>query len=258
MGSVRAGKTTLLQQLTKRGTLDRRKEVEMGFNGEPLSTVGVDLGDWVYRPQKGSPKVTFMTWDFGGQEEYYATHQCFLSDRSLYLVVWDANDGKKGLEAIKPWLENIEARAPGAPVIVVGTHSDCINQDEKKRLEELFEQWYINYDPSQFAYPSIEPSCQFVNCFDPLNTNELVSCPMLHLAIMWTHSMLPCGPIHVALWTHSMLPCGPIPCCPVDPFHVALWTHSMHSTIPSTQGLPMGGSKPHPLPSWMNQFQCHS
>ena len=67
MGSVRAGKTTLLQQLTKSGTLDRRKEVEMGFNGEPLSTVGVDLGDWVYRSKKGLPKITFMTWDFGGQ-----------------------------------------------------------------------------------------------------------------------------------------------------------------------------------------------
>ena len=67
MGSVRAGKTTLLQQLTKRGTVDRRKEVEMGVSKEPLSTVGVDLGDWVYGPQKGSPKVTFMTWDFGGQ-----------------------------------------------------------------------------------------------------------------------------------------------------------------------------------------------
>ena len=29
-------------------------------------TVGVELGDWEYGPGN-KPKVTFMTWDFGGQ-----------------------------------------------------------------------------------------------------------------------------------------------------------------------------------------------
>ena len=29
---------------------------------------------------------TFNTWDFAGQEEFYSTHQCFMSNRSLYLV----------------------------------------------------------------------------------------------------------------------------------------------------------------------------
>ena len=42
------------------------------------------------------------------QEEYYATHQCFISHRSLYLVVWDAREGEAGLRSIKTWLENIE------------------------------------------------------------------------------------------------------------------------------------------------------
>lgn len=42
------------------------------------------------------------------QEEYYATHQCFLSNRSLYLVVWDVTDGEDGIDALGPWLHNIQ------------------------------------------------------------------------------------------------------------------------------------------------------
>ena len=47
---------------------------------------------------------------FQHQEEYYATHQCFLTNRSLYLLIWNVEDGKAGLHSLKPWLENIEVR----------------------------------------------------------------------------------------------------------------------------------------------------
>lgn len=42
--------------------------------GTTLSTVGVDIGDWVYekkvRNQSIHGPVIFRTWDFGGQKEY--------------------------------------------------------------------------------------------------------------------------------------------------------------------------------------------
>lgn len=67
--------------------------------GTTISTVGVDIGDWVYekkvRGQSSHGPVYFRTWDFGGQREYYVTHQYFLSKRSLYLVVWRIIDGFK-------------------------------------------------------------------------------------------------------------------------------------------------------------------
>jgi len=50
----------------------------------------------------------FRTWDFGGQREYYATHQYFLSKRSLYLVVWKISDGQRGISEILQWLVNIQ------------------------------------------------------------------------------------------------------------------------------------------------------
>lgn len=42
--------------------------------GTSMSTVGVDIGDWVYekkiRNQSTHGSVIFRTWDFGGQKEY--------------------------------------------------------------------------------------------------------------------------------------------------------------------------------------------
>ena len=52
------------------------------YSGEPLSTVGVDLGIWKYRKDlekrmirsvKTMRSVTFYTWDFGGQVSHYST-----------------------------------------------------------------------------------------------------------------------------------------------------------------------------------------
>ena len=78
-----------------------------------ISTVGIVVSDWTYykrvkQSQTALKSITFMTWDFCGQEEYYATHQCFLSRRSLYLVVWNVTHGMKGAQEIKPWLLNIQ------------------------------------------------------------------------------------------------------------------------------------------------------
>lgn len=52
--------------------------------------------------------ISDRTWDFGGQREYYATHQYFLSKRSLYLVVWRIPDGQRGINEILQWLVNIQ------------------------------------------------------------------------------------------------------------------------------------------------------
>lgn len=103
-----------------------------------MSTVGVDIGDWTLdRKGRGHQMpnygpVVFRTWDFGGQKEYYATHQYFLSRRSLYLAVWRITDGRRGLDELHQWLVNIQARAPGSPVILVGTHYDAVGEVREK------------------------------------------------------------------------------------------------------------------------------
>ncbi|TKR94021.1 hypothetical protein L596_008370 [Steinernema carpocapsae] len=140
------GKTSLLHQLRQEGTISKKAansdswSKRMGHSGGKsdhknvnpnISTVGVDVSEWTYEPKKikNEPNygpVTFRTWDFGGQREYYATHQYFLSRRSLYIVVWKASDGDAALNDVHQWLVNIQARAPNATVIIVGTHYDQV------------------------------------------------------------------------------------------------------------------------------------
>nr|CDP90956.1 Bm6044, isoform b [Brugia malayi] len=147
------GKTSLLQQIRLEGTVGKRTSPNdswskrMGHStgsggdrtakGANISTVGVDIGEWTFEPKKtkGEPTfgpLTFRTWDFGGQREYYATHQYFLSRRSLYILVWKVTDGETALPDLRQWLVNIQARAPNSPVIIVGTHVDQIFSNSER------------------------------------------------------------------------------------------------------------------------------
>lgn len=100
---------------------------------------------------------------------YYATHQYFLSKRSLCLVVWRIDEGKSGLIEVLQWLGNIQARAANSPVIIVGTHYDMvgrtISQKEAKSLQEYIHDRFINVtDSEKIGLPkvmsSIEISCK--------------------------------------------------------------------------------------------------
>ena len=73
------------------------------------------VGVWVSKislrgchPPQEVMDVVFNTWDMAGQEVYYATHQCFLSRNTLYLVVWNMEEGEKGVHHLQPWLLNIQ------------------------------------------------------------------------------------------------------------------------------------------------------
>ncbi|XP_065214793.1 leucine-rich repeat serine/threonine-protein kinase 1 isoform X2 [Planococcus citri] len=181
------GKTSLLDQLRQEGSGSyKKKPVEhwakrMGnkninvktSKGTNMSTVGVDIADWVYekkvRNHSSHGPVMFRTWDFGGQREYYATHQYFLSKRSLYLVVWRIPDGQKGILEIFHWLINIQARAPNSPVLIIGTHYDLMREQfpatRSEDLQQLIREKFVNIvDAEKCGLPrvldTIEVSCK--------------------------------------------------------------------------------------------------
>jgi hypothetical protein len=64
-------------------------------------------------------------WDFAGQTVYYNTHQFFLSNRAVYLLMWNIRLGYEhaGLDF---WLSSISVHSPQAPILVVGTHLDQV------------------------------------------------------------------------------------------------------------------------------------
>ena len=73
-------------------------------------------------------QVRLNVWDFGGQEIMHATHQFFLTKRSLYLLVLDARQGE--IEGnIHYWLKIIQSYGADAPVLVVTNKSETHHLD---------------------------------------------------------------------------------------------------------------------------------
>lgn len=67
----------------------------------------------------------FLTMLFSpGQEIYYTTHSFFLSERSIFVVVWNLCDETNFTKQLNYWMNSIRVHAPKAPIVLVGTHLD--------------------------------------------------------------------------------------------------------------------------------------
>lgn len=92
-------------------------------------------------PDKAQETITLNVWDFGGQQIYHTTHQFFMTQRSLYLLVWNAR-----LDIVQAnldhWLRQIQVLAPKVPVLLVATHV------EGRPLD-------FNYARYKAAYPQL-------------------------------------------------------------------------------------------------------
>ncbi|XP_035176852.1 leucine-rich repeat serine/threonine-protein kinase 2 [Oxyura jamaicensis] len=150
VGNTGSGKTTLLQQLMK----CKRSEF-----CSPKATVGIDVKDWIIQGKgKMKKELILNVWDFGGQEEFYSTHPHFMTQRALYLAVYDLSKGQAEVDAMKPWLFNIKARASTSPVILVGTHLDVSDEKQHKACISKITRELLN----KRGFPAIQ-NYHFVN-----------------------------------------------------------------------------------------------
>ncbi|MGI9179538.1 MAG: COR domain-containing protein [Longimicrobiaceae bacterium] len=106
VGRGKVGKTSLVNRL-----------VHDHFDPEEKKTEGIRIAEWKLRLH-GSEDVRLNVWDFGGQEIMHATHQFFLTQRSLYLLVVNGREGGEDADA-EYWLKLIESFGGDSPVIVV-------------------------------------------------------------------------------------------------------------------------------------------
>jgi small GTP-binding protein len=110
LGDGGAGKTTLLRRLY---------QTDQPMPAEEESTKGIDIYRHTFTNAAERP-FHLNVWDFGGQQIYHATHQFFLTKRSLYILVDDTRNSSQAVqdEGFKYWLELIEALSEGSPVLI--------------------------------------------------------------------------------------------------------------------------------------------
>jgi small GTP-binding protein len=86
------------------------------------TTEGIDIEQW-YITTQNTDRFRVNFWDFGGQEIYHATHQFFLTKRSLYLFVWEARTDDD-LINFDYWLNIIKLLSNNSPVIIIMNKED--------------------------------------------------------------------------------------------------------------------------------------
>ena len=106
-------------------TCTLRSLLGMPFNANELTTHGMEAYRAWELPHPDETGVTMQlsAWDFGGQQIYHATHQFFLTDRALCLLVWNSRHDPDQ-DRLEYWLDTIKTRAPESPVVLVATHLD--------------------------------------------------------------------------------------------------------------------------------------
>lgn len=103
--------------------------IELRVSSEP---------DTIFPDMFFKKKVKINMWDFGGQEILYGTHQFFLTQRSLYLFVWDSRTDNEE-ESFEYWLNTIQRLSDNSPVIIVMNKLDngIKNIDESSYLDKF-------------------------------------------------------------------------------------------------------------------------
>jgi internalin A len=110
LGEGRAGKTSLLTRLYHPG---------QALPAESDTTRGIDISRHQFKLSNGRT-FRLNVWDFGGQQIYHATHQFFLTHRSLYVLVDDTCKDHKSVSdaGFKDWLELIEVFGERSPTLI--------------------------------------------------------------------------------------------------------------------------------------------
>ena len=148
LGEASAGKTSLVKRL--RGlALDPKESQTHGIRICPVPFTMDDGG-----------QVLAHCWDFGGQEVMHATHQFFLSERSIYVLLLNARNDDQA----EKWLKHAESFGGLSPVLVVLNKIDenPSFQLECKTLQAKYPQivgFYrlscaIGYEPELQAFTS--------------------------------------------------------------------------------------------------------
>jgi len=118
VGPGEVGKTSLMKKL-------KNPKFKVKPGKEP-TTHGINISPWEVPVSFETHKediVKIYLWDFGGQDIYHATHQFFLTKRSVYIFVWEARKEEES-RSFDYWLNVVKLLGENSPVIIVMNKAD--------------------------------------------------------------------------------------------------------------------------------------
>ncbi|MCL2084515.1 MAG: hypothetical protein FWH06_04560, partial [Oscillospiraceae bacterium] len=108
LGEKGAGKTCLARRLINPGAPMTEAEE---------STEGVDTTVWKINGDSAESTVNAHIWDFAGHVITHAAHRCFLSERCLYIIVYDGRSERRN--HLEYWLDHVQNYGGKAPVRIL-------------------------------------------------------------------------------------------------------------------------------------------
>jgi GTPase SAR1 family protein len=167
VGEGGAGKTSLVRKL---------QDIAASLPSPEDSTDGIDVFEWEFpfavasvpnlsnleSPKGVDRQYRVNIWDFGGQTIYHATHQFFLTKRSVYVLVADTRRQHTGFY---DWLKMQETFGADSPIILLKNRNrqhgnECVIENLphlQKRFPNLKEivEIDLNNVPNEAEWPDL-------------------------------------------------------------------------------------------------------
>ncbi|MBR3460024.1 MAG: GTP-binding protein, partial [Clostridia bacterium] len=141
LGDGEVGKTYIIDRISnnnERLPQDHKTDTTKGIL---LSTVQTADGETIESDASkfNDTDLKIRFWDFGGQQIMHSMHRCFLTSKTIYVIVVSGRKGNLTRE-VSYWLTTVAAFAKDSPVIVVTNKSDQYSNSKisKDKLEEKF------------------------------------------------------------------------------------------------------------------------
>ena len=155
VGPGGAGKTSVIEQL-----IDRKFD-----KNTKVSTHGIVVRNWADACKSEEEAVSVNVWDFGGQELQHSTHEFFLTERAVYLLVFNPREDQSTQTVLYYWLDLIQMISPDAPIIVA-----LSKQDEFEGLLNDAQELKEKYRIVDYVPISCQEDSEFHKGFDTLRS----------------------------------------------------------------------------------------
>ena len=154
LGEKGAGKTSLARRLV---------DPNAKMPDERESTEGVDITALKIRdicPEISEDKnANVHIWDFAGHSITHAVHRCFLSERCIYIIVYDGRT--EGRNRLDYWLNHVRDYGGDSKVYILAN----IKDKNKPELEENYIKRHYEKHRCEFIYFSIKDDAELLYQF---------------------------------------------------------------------------------------------